>query len=468
MLIAMVLSMLLSRCFTLQEYGTYSQINMAVSLAISFFLLGLPNSLNYFLARAESSRERASFLSVYFTMCTILCVIMGAVLYLCAHPIAMYFQNPLLESFSYVLLTLPWSKTIANSIANVLVVYQRPVRLLVLNVVNACISVAAVVIVQLLGRSFAEYMLLFVLGEILLTLWIYRIVWRLESKLRFKLDRSLIKEIFRFSIPIGLATLVGTLSLELDKLMIGGLYSTEMLAIYTNAGKELPLTVVAASITAVLMPVIARKVKEGKVKEAVVLWGSATKMSYLFICFAVTALVVFAPQIVTLLYSEKYLEGVGVFRVYSLVLLWRTTYFGMILNAMGNTKPILTSSVLSLLINLILNYVLYLVVGFIGPALASFISIGVPAAIQLTLTVRTTGIPLSQVMPWKQLMRYTLINLCWGVAAYWGLGKLNIGTDPGSIACCVAAGLLIAAGYYLLEKKEIKKVWKEWNENEKS
>jgi len=42
LLISMISAMLLSRFRTLEEYGTYSQIVMVVTLAISIFTLGLP------------------------------------------------------------------------------------------------------------------------------------------------------------------------------------------------------------------------------------------------------------------------------------------------------------------------------------------------------------------------------------------------------------------------------------------
>ena len=118
--IALVSSMLLSRFRTLEEYGTYSQILIVINLVTSLFTLGLPNSTNYFLARAENLQERKQFLSVYYSLNTILCFGMGIVL-VCSVPlIVSYFNNPLIRSFIYVLTLLPWTKVIISSISNVL------------------------------------------------------------------------------------------------------------------------------------------------------------------------------------------------------------------------------------------------------------------------------------------------------------------------------------------------------------
>ena len=47
LLISMVTGMLLSRFRSFEEYGTYSQIIMVITLATTIVMMGLPNSLNY-------------------------------------------------------------------------------------------------------------------------------------------------------------------------------------------------------------------------------------------------------------------------------------------------------------------------------------------------------------------------------------------------------------------------------------
>ena len=61
LVIAMVSSMLLSRYRTLEEYGTYSQLLMVINIMTSLLMLGLPNSINYFLSRAETEEEGQRF-----------------------------------------------------------------------------------------------------------------------------------------------------------------------------------------------------------------------------------------------------------------------------------------------------------------------------------------------------------------------------------------------------------------------
>lgn len=68
LVLSMIAAMLLSRFRTLEEYGTYSQLLLVINLVTSIIMLGLPNSINYFLARAETEESRQKFLSIYYTL----------------------------------------------------------------------------------------------------------------------------------------------------------------------------------------------------------------------------------------------------------------------------------------------------------------------------------------------------------------------------------------------------------------
>ena len=111
---------------------------------------------------------------------------------------------------------------------------------------------------------------------------IFAVWWmrRIAGGMKFLIDWKLIKAIFAFSIPMGLASSVGTLNGELDKLIIGKFFSTEEYAIFANASKTLPVTILATSLTAVLLPKIVRLLKEKRYDEVVSIWGSSINISF--------------------------------------------------------------------------------------------------------------------------------------------------------------------------------------------
>lgn len=463
LLVSLVSTMLLSRFRTLDEYGTFAQLIIISTLAKSLFTLGLPNSTNYFLARAETKEDRKQFLSVFYSLSTIICIFIGVLLIATIPITSRYFRNPSIYKFAYFLAVYPWTSVIIASISNVLVVYGEIKKLLLINLVNVCTSVITVIIVRVFEWSFNTYLMIYILCELCITIWIYVLVFRLEGGLKFNIDSNLILSILKYSIPIGLAALVSIINIEIDKIMIGRLFDTESLAIYTNAGKELPLTIVASSFTAVLLPRIAKSLKGGRTKETIEMWGYSVQLSYIIISFATMACIVFAPQIISILYSHKYLPGVGVFRVYSLVMILRVTYFGIVLNSIGETKFILYCSLLSLSLNAVLNYLLYLIFGFTGPAIATFLSIFFINALQLLVTARYLKVRLIDIWPWHKLFSITMVNIYIGIALYLLILCLNIQNDAKGNTIVIIIGFITLAAYFVSYRKYAYQLWKKLN-----
>lgn len=458
--LTMLTAMLLSRFRTLEEYGTYSQLQLVTTLVSTIFMIGLPNSINYFLARAECEEEKRKFTSVYYSLISLLGIGAGGALCVALPFIIKYFNNIRIGTFWYFLLLYPWTKIVLSGIENLLVVYQKMKKLMTFKVLYGLVTLGIVAIAWILDIDFHTYMIAFTFSEIIFSLWCYVISGKLAKGFQFLVDKLYIKTIFKFCIPLGLASIVGTLNIELDKLLIGYLYNTEELAIYTNASKEMPVAIVATSITAVLMPQLVKLLKKEEKKKAVSLWSDATVLSYIFIAFCAAVLFVFAPEVITILYSDKYLPGVSVFRVYSLVLLLRVTYFGMILNSMGRTKFIFVTSIISMGLNLVLNFVFYYLFGFIGPAMATFVSIAITAYLQLMYTSNVIKIPFFQLFNWKQLFSITILNIIFAVFMFFLKTIVQQKIIGNNIIVSIVMGIIWGLLYLLLMRKLITKLWK--------
>ncbi len=463
LVITMLTGMLLSRFRTFEEYGTYSQLQLVVSLFSSIFMLGLPSSINYFLAKANSAQEQSVFLGVYYTLSTALSIIMGLALAASAPVIAAYFKNPAILSFIYFLLLYPWASVTASGIENVLVVYHKTHLLTGYRIVNSLCLLGAVLVVQWLGLGFRAYMIANVAVYCGFAIAVYYISYKVSGGFLPGLNKELIRTIFVFSLPIGFASVVGTLNIEIDKLLIGYLMDTEQMAIYTNASKELPVSFIATSITAVLLPHLTRMLKEGRKREAVALWGNAVELSFIVICLISAGVFTYAEDVMTFLYSKKYLPGVSVFRVYSLVLLLRCTYFGMILNAQGKTKDILYASLAALGLNTVLNPLLYWAFGMIGPAIATFASMLVVLLWQLYRTARCTDVSFAQVFPWSRIGWIALVNCGFALVFYGAKQILPLEHWISSLGESIALGVCWSMLYLLLMRKPIKRAWKELN-----
>lgn len=458
-LVSLASAMLLSRFRTLEEYGTYSQLLLVINLFSSIFMLGLPNSINYFLARAETQEEKHRFLSIYYTVSTFLSLVLGAAL-VCATPlIESYFANQTVRSFVYFLALFPWASIVSSSIENVLIVYRKAGFLFFYKLLNSLCLLGIILLVQIMKWNFSTYMKLYLLVYSCFAVLVYIISSRLCGALKLCIDVTWLKRILGFSVPMGLASVVGTISVEMDKLLIGRVMDTAQLAIYTNAAKELPVTMVASAITAVLLPQLTRMIKRGDNKKAIALWKYSTELSYIIICFIVAGVFTYAKDVMTLLYSEKYLSGISVFRVYTLVLLLRCTYYGMVLNAIGKSKDIFYCSIASLLLNAVLNVSLYLMLGMIGPAIGTFISIFIIQLLQLYLTSKNVNVTFKNVYPWKRIVVVTLINFVLSFVFLLIKYILHIEKHCGSVFESILLGLIWGVLYFIIMRKRGIKLW---------
>ena len=457
--ISLVSAMLLSRFRTLEEYGTYSQILLVTNLVSTIFMLGLPNSINYFLSRAKNDDERSKFLSTYYTLSTILGFLIGLVLILSSQLIVNYFDNPMLNSFIYTFALFPWARIIISSLSRVLIIYNKSNHLILFQVLNGLSLLSIIIFVRLFNLSFAIYMLLFIVIEVLFSLTVYLIIKKISAKLYFLFDRKYLMNIFAFSIPIGLASMVGTINKELDKIIIGHFFSTEEMAIFSNSAKELPVTFIANAFIAVVLPVIIMFVQKKKFDKAIDLWKDTIFVSFAFLAFFSLGIFVFAPEVITLLYSVKYLPGVSVFRVYAIVLLLRFTYFGIILNALGKTKFILYSSIGALILNVILNYLFYYTFGFIGPAVATLVSVLIMQFLQLLVSAKLTNFSLSKIFPWKQMFIIFIFNVILGIIMWYTKIIVSLEVYIGDIFESIILGIIWGVVFFSIYFKSLQKKW---------
>lgn len=414
LLVSTITTMVLVRYMSVSEYGTYSALLITVQIVSVLFLFGLPNSINYFLVRAATEEDKRQFISTFFSLITVLGAFMGLILFFCTPLIGEYFHNEDINRYAFFLSCYPWAVVVGSCIDNILVVYNRVKMLVFYRLLNVLIIFGVTMFATLNNWGFDIYLNAFLTVNIFFAVVIYCICYRLCNGFYFTLYSDLIKKIFIFSIPIGLATILGTIDIEFDKLFVGYVLDTEQLGIYSAVSKELPLAIFASAITSVLLPKLTQLIKQGDNELSIALWRDALCVSFMVICFCVVAVVVFSDEILKILYSAKYDAGINIFRIYALALLLRCAYFGIFLNATGKTGYILKSSFIAVVINVVLNPLLFYLFGIIGPAIATVLSMLSLVISQIVFTAKVMQITVTDFIPFKHLSKIFLINVILG------------------------------------------------------
>lgn len=159
LIVSMISTMLLARLLSLEEYGTFSQILLVVNLSNTLIVLGLPNSINYFLARTTDPTEKKKFLSTYYTVSTLLGLVSGLLLVSITPGIVEYFDNKNIYKLVFALILLPWAQITMSSLDGVLVVNKKTSWLVIFKVMHSFILVSVVSIAMAYKFSLIHYML---------------------------------------------------------------------------------------------------------------------------------------------------------------------------------------------------------------------------------------------------------------------------------------------------------------------
>lgn len=491
LMIGTVSSMMMARLRTQDDYGTYTALVMSIRTLSVFLMMGLPNSINYFLARAKNTAQKQHFLSVYYTFSTVLSAIIGATLVLALPWVSTFFSNPELKNYAYFLAICPWLYITEGVVDHLLIAYGNTRALARFRVFHSVGLLSIIPLAELLGphldpqgRAFPVYMVFYVIAEGIFAAAAYVFARRYSGALAVRFDFKMLSRILAFSLPIGLASSVSTLNGEIDKLFIGGGdsifaalglplrgFTPADLAVYEYGSRSLPFYVIPAAITSVLTPLIVRMVRGGRFDGAIRLWNRVVEFSFGILSFATAVLIAFAPQVVELLYSEKYLASVPVFIIFRLTLLLRVTYFGMLLNATGRTRFIFVSSCCSLGVNILLNSFFFFCtdLGPIGLAISTVVSSAAMNAAQLFATCRVTKSRFRDIMPWGRMGVLLMASFSLAFAGRAAMELVHkaltlvwptLGdTSTCKIALAVVFGIVVSAVYLLVFRKYIKMLW---------
>lgn len=462
--VGIIQTMILARVLTKTLYGTYAQSMMVHSFFSPLLSLGLGGSINYFYNRTTDLLEKKKYVNTIFLLSTISGCLGALLLIISRELIASYFSNIELIPLVYFISIRP---LFTNLIALYLPLYVSSGFTKIIALRNLMVSIFQVTLVYLVSfyiRNLIVLIIVFLLLDVLQFI-IFSLIYRKKcfSINLVNIDLSLFKPILKFSFPMLLSMLLGTISINLDKLIIGKLMSTEDFALYSNMSKELPFSFVAASLTTVITPQIVKYLHRGDMNSFKRLWGDYLEVGYFVTWTLIIGLFFISPELIKLLYSQKYLDSTGVivFRLYLIVAAFRFTYFGMIPSALGKTKVILRYTFIAITINIILNYPFFYILGMIGPAISTIISMLISAILYFSHSLKLVHLKFLDVISLKNVIQLFLIY-CLGITiqliAYNYLKKY---VDSSIILLAVGYSIFIIV-VLLCRKKNIKRLFQDF------
>ena len=463
---AILQTKILSIGLSLTDYGTYSQANIVVSICTSLLLLGLGDAINFYYndASNDNTKERKiKIVNTIFLIETIAGIILSLTVVLGRGLIANYFSNAALKVVISIVAIKPMLDNMI-SFYQVLFVSTGKAKLIAFRnfVVSIIKLITAIVAVYIFKNIFFIFASLIVLDVLQLLLFAF-----FFSKENFKIsllkgDISFFKPIMQYGLPMGVFALTNTLTRDIDKLVIGYMSNTETIAIYANCSKMLPFDIIAVSFATVLIPYIMKYVSQGEKDKSVLLFKNYLKVGYYSVWIFGVAVLIVAKQAIMFLYSSDYLQGEMVFILYVIDSMMKFASMHLIMTARGKAKMLMLFSLISLGANMVLNILLYYLLGTVGPAIATLI---VTAGYTIAILHRSIIILDSrwhEVFDFKDVITFILgLGVTGGV--FYTINRFLVNKGLNIYASMVINMVCFGLANLLINRKKIKMVLKEIN-----
>ena len=371
-IVSIICYKLIATTFSLNEYGIYSQAMLVSTTVTSITILGLTDAINYFYNKEIDEKKNKRYVTTAFFSQFVIGLICAIIVILCNKQISLYFGNIELTRYLPIIAFLPLVTNLINMIQILFVSNARAKALAVRNFVISVVKIIFITIICLFIKDIKFLLFLNVALEVV-SLG-YMVIYCHTHLFRFSIrniDFVLIREIFAYSIPMSLYIMTNTLSKNMDKLIIGNLGSTEEMALYSVAAKELPFDLLTGAFLTVLIPYITRSIAKKQDRIASKMLSNYVQLSYVLTWIVGIGTIFLSHDLMLILYDKKYLPALGVFCLYLIVDMMKFANVSLVFSAKGKAKELLLYSCGAVALNFVLNIVLYNVWGMFGRAFST-------------------------------------------------------------------------------------------------
>lgn len=414
--IALVSGMVMARILSQTELATYRQTMLAYNVMVPVLSLGIGSGIYYFLP-TEKLRVRGVVVDGLLMMVGMGLLYAVFIAVGGNHLLAKRFSNPAIVNTLAYLVPLPIIMLPAGLLASVMVVQNQVQKLTVYNVLSSLLLATGVIVACVAWKS-PDAMILTRVGISVATglVAIYLILRAVPAD-AWQPSLTSMKQMIAYSIPLVLAGALGTISLQIDKLIVSSMCSPEQFAVYSNGAIEIPLIgILTGSIAAVIQPDLRRMVADGNFSAALALFRQAAGKSAVVLIPVMMFLLISAEPFILTLFSSKYSGSVLPFRLYLLILPARIVYYGVFMMALGLNKMILYRTVIGLIANLVLSIILVQWLGFIGAIVGTILTLYLVAcAWNFAVISRAVGCRWWQIVPFGSLFQLAGISILAGI-----------------------------------------------------
>ena len=425
----LISSMILSRYFSKEDYGTYKQVLYVYGTLLAVFTLGLPKAFSYYLPRVPLS-EAKSLIKKLTNLFFLLGSIFSLLLFVFSGQIAVFLKNPDLELALKFFSPVPLLMLPTMGLEGILATYRKTQFLTIYKICTSvfillCVSIPVV----FFNCGYIQAIIGFVVASFFVFLLAIYLKYLPVKNAGNEKNHLTYNEIFKFSLPLLYASLWGLLFNSADQFFISRYFGTEVFAEFSNGSMELPFVgMIIGACATVLSPVFSRLSHESVdvKKEIYPLWISVFEKTAKLIYPLLLYCWFFADVLMVVLYGDMYENSSIYFRIKSFVNFFTIIVYAPLIISIGKTKYYSQTIMYWTIILIILEYISVLTIEspYVITSISTFCMIGTIFTM-LSMVAKFFDVQIYRLFPIKLMLkivlpsiailfilRYVFANLC--------------------------------------------------------
>ncbi len=408
--VSFLMSPYLSRSLTKEEYAAYNLAIVIITLTGLVFSIGIPNAVFAILAKINKSNNELLSTLQFLIFASGVVATIG--LFCLSYAIPLILDIPHIDAYMRLCCINLLIACTYNFFISVLIFYGKVKPAALLSLLLTVLSMITIFVSFHFYHSiqWALFLSLVIVPLLFCAISFFAAKQYLAPVTKFY--KKSFKEIAAISIPLYITSLLGSSYIYVSAFFISFTLGDIAYANYRNGAIEIPfISTIAYSVSAVLLPDIAKYFESNLLNEAYELKRKIMNQSIVLLYPVIFYFLVFHQEFIITYFSAKYASSAMVFAIFAITSFVRINNYQDVLITSGNAKYILKANVFYFVLNVILVVGLGYYFGINGVAVASCISVFVLAYVLLKKDASIFNKPILAFFDIKPLITISIVAL---------------------------------------------------------
>lgn len=386
---------ILVRSLDKSDMGAYA-LFLTVTALIEVGKNGLIQNAQIKYSASASEEEYPKILSASFSLNLFIAIFLIIVLLLLAKPLSLLWNSPPLENMFYLycitsIVLVPFYQF--NFIQQANLDFKG---IFYSSLVRQGLFFSGILISVLVGYkiSLNEIVWLMTIGAVFGTIVSYPFVKKF-FRISKKIEWIWVKKLFHYGKYVFGTNISSMIYSSIDQMMLGSLLGTAQVAIYNTAARinnfvEVPLSAVAT----IVFPQSAKRIEtEGK-ESVCYLYERSVGLLLAMIVPVIIITLLFTKEIIWIIAGSEYYSSIPILQIIILGTLLQPfgRQFGVVMDSIGKPKINFIILVIIAVINVIMNYIFIKMIGTIGAAIGTMITLAIFFTINQIILKKEIGV----------------------------------------------------------------------------